>query len=59
MAQVGGTPGNMFWGSPAVAGTATQSVSIMMTGVVSPLGNTDSVWILLYSDGSSGGGSSF
>jgi prepilin-type N-terminal cleavage/methylation domain-containing protein len=53
------TPGGMHWGTPTFGGTSNQSVSIMMTGTVSPLANADSVWILLYSDGSSGGGASF
>ena len=53
------TPGGMHWGTPTFAGTSNASVSIMMTGTVSPLANADSVWILLYSDGSSGGGASF
>jgi prepilin-type N-terminal cleavage/methylation domain-containing protein len=53
------TPGGMHWGTPTFAGSSNQSVSIMMTGTVSPLANSDSVWILLYSDGSSGGGASF
>ena len=53
------TPGGMHWGQPLFGGTNNQSVSIMMTGSVSPLATADSVWILLYSDGSSGGGASF
>jgi len=53
------TASNMHWGSPTFGGTVDQSVSIQMTGVVDPVGTGDSVWILLYSDGSSGGGSSF
>jgi prepilin-type N-terminal cleavage/methylation domain-containing protein len=53
------TPGQMHWNTPDFGGTSNQSVSIQMTGTVSPLGNSDSVWILLYSDGSSGGGSTF
>src|SRR5712692_2212292 len=52
------TPGGMHWNTPDFGGTSDQSVSIQMTGTVSPLGNSDSVWVLLYSDGSSGGGSS-
>jgi prepilin-type N-terminal cleavage/methylation domain-containing protein len=52
-------PGGMHWGNPTFAGTNNQSVSIMMTGSVSPITTSDSVWILLYSDGSSGGGASF
>jgi prepilin-type N-terminal cleavage/methylation domain-containing protein len=52
------TPGNMHWRSPAFGGNAT-SIEILMSGQVTPLGATDSVWIVLQSDGSSGGGSSF
>src|SRR5712692_4147479 len=47
------TPGGMHWGSPTFGGTANGSISIMMTGTVDPVGNSDSVWVLLYSDGSS------
>jgi prepilin-type N-terminal cleavage/methylation domain-containing protein len=55
------TPGGMHWNTPNFAGTANQSISIQMTGCTtcSPIGPADSVWILLYSDGSSGGGSTF
>jgi type IV pilus assembly protein PilA len=53
------TPGGMHWGAPTFGGSNNQSISIMMTGATSPLTTTDSVWILLYSDGSSGGGASF
>ncbi len=55
-------PGGMHWGPVAFGGTNNQSISIMMTGcgaACSPIGTTDSVWVLLYSDGSSGGGASF
>jgi prepilin-type N-terminal cleavage/methylation domain-containing protein len=53
------TPGGMHWNAPTFGGGTNASVSIQMTGSTSPLTSTDSVWILLYSDGSSGGGSSF
>lgn len=53
------TPGGMHWGTPTFAGTNNRSISIMMTGSTSPLATTDSVWILLYSDGASSGGTSF
>ncbi len=52
-------PGGMHWASPTFAGTNNASVSIQMVGNTSPLTGADSVWILLYSDGSSGGGASF
>ena len=53
------TPGGMHWNAPTFGGGAATSVSIQMTGSTSPLTTTDSVWILLFSDGSSSGGSSF
>jgi prepilin-type N-terminal cleavage/methylation domain-containing protein len=55
------TPGGMHWAPPDFGGTVDQSVSIQMTGCVtcSPVATGDSVWIFLYSDGSSGGGASF
>src|ERR1700758_1602679 len=40
------TPGNMHWGAPTFGGSVNQSVSIMMTGSTSPIGTTDSVWVL-------------
>ncbi len=52
-------PGNMYWNSPAVTGTANALVTITMSGAVSPLAATDMVSIFLYSDGSSGGGFTF
>ena len=52
-------PGGMHWGNPTFGGVNNASVSIMMTGSTSPITTSDSVWILLYSDGSSGGGASF
>ncbi len=53
------TPGGMHWNAPTFGGGTSTSVSIQMTGSTSPLTTTDSVWVLLYSDGSSGGGASF
>ena len=56
------TPGGMHWGPVSFGGTNNQAVSIMMTGcgaACSPIGTTDSVSIVLYSDGASSGGSSF
>jgi len=53
------TPGGMHWNAPTFGGGANTSVSFQMTGSVDPIGPNDSVWVVLYSDGSSGGGSSF
>ena len=53
------TPGNMHWGSPVISGTPDQQVTISMTGTVSPVGNADTVSLILYSDGSSAGGATF
>jgi prepilin-type N-terminal cleavage/methylation domain-containing protein len=52
-------PGGRHWNAPTFAGTGNQSVSIQMIGQLSPLNAVDSVWVLLYSDGSSGGGASY
>ncbi len=53
------TPGNMHWGSPVISGTTNAQVTMSMTGTVSPLAGGDTVSVLLYSDGSSAGGSTF
>ena len=53
------TPSNMHWGSPVISGTAAQQVTMSMTGTMSPLANADTVSVILYSDGSSAGGSTF
>ena len=53
------TPGGMHWNAPTFGGAVDGSVSIQMTGSLSPVTSTDSVWLLLYSDGSSSTGSSF
>jgi prepilin-type N-terminal cleavage/methylation domain-containing protein len=53
------TPGNMHWNSPAFGGVNNASVMISMTGALSPLGVADTVSVILYSDGSSAGGSTF
>ncbi len=55
------TPGGMHWGPVSFGGTNNQFVSIMMTGCAtcSPINATDSVSIVLYSDGASSGGASF
>ncbi len=51
-------PGGSYWNPPTITGTP-QSIQITMTGKLSPLASTDSVWITLSSDGSSAGGSTF
>jgi len=51
-------PGFMHWNAPAVTG-GYNNITITMSGKLSPIGSTDSVWITLSGDGSSGGGSSF
>jgi prepilin-type N-terminal cleavage/methylation domain-containing protein len=52
-------PGGMHWSMPAFGGTGNQSVSVQLVGKLTPISPTDSTWVLLYSDGSSSGGSSF
>jgi prepilin-type N-terminal cleavage/methylation domain-containing protein len=52
-------PGGMHWFAPAITGTATALVTIIMSGSISPLGTGDMVSVFLYSDGSSAGGSTF
>jgi type IV pilus assembly protein PilA len=51
-------PTGMHWTGPAVNG-GFANITIMMSGVMSPLSSADSIWLTLSSDGSSGGGSSF
>lgn len=51
-------PGGAHWNSPAVGGNAV-SIDMLASGLVSPVGATDSVWVVLQSDGSSTGSSSF
>ena len=53
------TPGQMHWGSPAISGTQNAQVTMSMTGALSPLAAGDTVSVILYSDGSSAGGSTF
>ncbi len=55
------TPGAMHWASPSFGGTANQSIQILMSGcgACSPIQTTDSLSVLLYSDGSSATGSTF
>ncbi len=52
-------PGGMHWSAPTFGGTVNQSVSVQLIGKLTPISPTDSAWVLLYSDGSSGAGSSF
>ena len=51
-------PVGAHWAAPSF-GTAATGVSILMSGISTPLATTDSVWITLGSDGSSAGGSTF
>ena len=51
-------PSGLHWNAPAVTGGAN-NITITMSGKLSPIAGTDSVWITLSGDGSSGGGSSF
>jgi prepilin-type N-terminal cleavage/methylation domain-containing protein len=51
-------PSGLHWNAPAVTG-GYNNITITMSGSVAPLASTDSVWITLSGDGSSGGGSSF
>jgi prepilin-type N-terminal cleavage/methylation domain-containing protein len=53
------TPGQMHWGSPVITGTTNAQVTMSMTGTTSPLAGADTVSVILYSDGSSAGGSTF
>ncbi len=52
-------PGGMHWGSPVITGTNNAQVTMSMTGTLSPLVAADTISVILYSDGSSGGGSTF
>ena len=55
-------PGGMHWANPSFGGTVGGSVQILMTGCAAgcgPIGTADHVSLVLYSDGSSHGGSSF
>jgi len=52
-------PGGAHWNPPQVAASGSASIQITMSGLLTPLAGTDSVWIVLSGDGSSGGGSSF
>src|SRR5712692_205072 len=52
-------PGGSHWSTPAVTFTGAQLVTLLVSGTLSPLAATDSLWITLSGDGSSGGGSTF
>src|SRR2546421_460430 len=52
-------PAGLHWNAPQVAAGGAASIQITMSGLLSPLLGTDSVWITLSGDGSSGGGASF
>ena len=53
-------PSGAHWFAPACSGACTaQSITILMSGSLAPLAATDSVWITLSGDGSSGGGATF
>lgn len=61
-ASIGLVPaGHMHWATPSFGGTAGQSVQVLLTGCAacSPIGTADSVSVILYSDGSANGGSTF
>src|SRR5207302_11177197 len=51
-------PGGAHWASPSYSGNS-QLITVLMSGKLSPLAGTDSIWITLSGDGSSGGGSTF
>jgi prepilin-type N-terminal cleavage/methylation domain-containing protein len=51
-------PSGSHWHDPSIAG-GPSFISILMHGSLSPLTDTDSVWIVLSGDGSSGGGGTF
>ena len=52
-------PSGSHWNSPTCVSCGAAMVSILMTGILSPLTTADSVWITLGGDGSSKGGSTF
>jgi prepilin-type N-terminal cleavage/methylation domain-containing protein len=55
-------PGGMHWANPSFGGIVNASVQILMTGCASgcaPIGTGDQTSLVLYSDGSLSGGSSF
>lgn len=52
-------PGGAHWFTPDLGGSTVTQASVVMSGALSPIGSTDSIWITVSSDGSSTGGSSF
>ena len=52
-------PGGSHWSSPAVTFTGAQLITMLVSGTLSPLAATDSLWLTLSGDGSSSGGSTF
>ncbi len=55
-------PGGMHWAAPVFSGANNQSIQVLMSGcgaLCSPIETSDQVSLILYSDGSSSGGSSF
>ncbi len=53
-------PGGSHWYAPVCNSCTATNVSLMMNGSLAPLVSaTDSVWITLSGDGSSGGGATF
>ncbi|HEX9246853.1 MAG TPA: type II secretion system protein [bacterium] len=58
-AQIGlAMPGGAHWASPSFSGNS-QQITVLMSGSLAPLVGTDSIWITLSGDGSSGGGGTF
>ena len=51
-------PGGSHWASPSYSGNS-QLITVLMSGKLSPIVGTDSIWITLSGDGSSSGGSTF
>ena len=52
-------PSGSHWNAPRVAASGAAWIQITVSGLRAPLLDTDSVWITLSGDGSSGGGASF
>ena len=51
-------PGGAHWAAPSFAGNA-QLITILMSGSLAPLAGTDSIWLWLSADGTSGTSSTF
>ncbi len=52
-------PAGSSWHPPQIAASGSASIQITMSGLLTPLAATDSVWIALSGDGSSGSGAYF